>query len=68
MGIKKYDRVEEYGTVEIKKGKVKKICEKSKTPSTDFINVGAYLFKSSIFDVIRKTKPSKRGEFEITDS
>ena len=68
MGTKEYENVEEYGTVETKNGKIKKICEKSKNPSTNFINVGAYLFKNSIFDAIRKTRTSKRGEFEITDS
>ncbi|NHJ85691.1 MAG: hypothetical protein FK734_09535 [Asgard group archaeon] len=33
-----------------------------------YINAGIYLFNKEIFDVIRRTPLSKRGEYEITDS
>jgi glucose-1-phosphate thymidylyltransferase len=29
--------------------------------------VGVYMYDSSVFEVIRKLKPSGRGELEITD-
>lgn len=31
-------------------------------------NAGLYAFRSSIFDFIRKLKPSPRGEYELTDA
>jgi bifunctional UDP-N-acetylglucosamine pyrophosphorylase/glucosamine-1-phosphate N-acetyltransferase len=68
MGIKKYDKVEDYGTVEIKDTKVTKIREKSKTAGDSYINVGVYRLTSSIFDAIQKTSLSQRQEFELTDS
>ncbi|TFF87935.1 MAG: hypothetical protein EU548_09565 [Promethearchaeota archaeon] len=33
-----------------------------------YINAGVYLFEPEIFDCIKKTPLSKRGEYEITDS
>ena len=68
MGVIKYEQTEEYGTVLIKDKKVKGIYEKSGEADSKYINLGVYLFTSSIFDAIKKTKVSKRGEFEITDS
>lgn len=68
MGIKKHDNVTEYGTVKIENKKIKEICEKSGFALSNYINLGVYFFKKSIFDAIKKTKVSKRGELEITDS
>ena len=36
--------------------------------SDNQINAGIYVFKNEIFDAIKSTKKSSRGEFEITDS
>ena len=47
--------------------KVVEVVEKpEKPPSTDII-VGIYFLGPSVFDVIRKLKPSARGETEITE-
>ena len=45
-----------------------KIHEKMENPITNIINAGIYHFDKKIFDYIRKTKKSIRGEYEITDS
>jgi bifunctional UDP-N-acetylglucosamine pyrophosphorylase/glucosamine-1-phosphate N-acetyltransferase len=45
-----------------------KVKEQSKAKSKGYINCGIYLFSNKIFDAIRATPLSERGEYEITDS
>lgn len=68
IGLVKVDNAKEYGIVELKGKKVIKIHEKMEQPSSDIVNAGVYHFNKSIFEYIRKTEKSPRGEFEITDS
>jgi UDP-N-acetylglucosamine diphosphorylase/glucosamine-1-phosphate N-acetyltransferase len=68
MGIVNVEDAKDYGTVELKDKKILKIHEKMESPFTNTINAGIYHFNKSIFDYIRKTKKSIRGEYEITDS
>jgi len=68
MGLFQSETPREYGVVEIKKGKVIKILEKMETPISNIINAGIYHFDKKIFDFIKKTEKSLRGEYEITDS
>jgi UDP-N-acetylglucosamine diphosphorylase/glucosamine-1-phosphate N-acetyltransferase len=56
------------GMVELRKGKVVRIYEKTEKPPTRMANAGLYLFTSDIFDAISRTAKSPRGEYEITDS
>lgn len=53
-------------------GKVLEIKEKDQLVASSeeegYINAGIYLFNREIFDIIRKTPLSSRGEYEITDS
>jgi glucose-1-phosphate thymidylyltransferase len=56
-----------FGVVEIKDGRVVNITEKPKKPKSNLIQIGVYMYDSSIFGVISKLKPSARGELEITD-
>jgi glucose-1-phosphate thymidylyltransferase len=65
--IKKVEDPWRFGVVEIKKGKVVSIKEKPKKPKSDYITTGVYMYDSCVFDIIKKLKPSKRGELEITD-
>jgi len=68
MGLAKVENAKEYGIIELDKENVVKIYEKMDEPFTNIINGGIYHFNSKIFNYIRKTKKSPRGEFEITDS
>ena len=68
MGLFKIENPKEYGIVETKDGKIKKIYEKMETPFTNVINAGIYHFDKKIFNCIKKTEKSTRGEFEITDT
>jgi len=68
MGLYKVDYPERYGVVEQNDDTITRIVEKSSQPPSNLINAGIYHFLDSIFDFIKATQPSKRGEYEITDS
>ncbi len=70
MAVVPVDNPEHYGIVELENSWVKSITEKpSRTDATsDLANAGVYVLSSKIFEAIRHTKPSPRGELEITDS
>ncbi len=65
------DRPENYGIVEQdSEGKVKRLVEKpavGKAPS-NLANAGIYAFSKEVFNGIRRTKASIRGEWELTDA
>lgn len=65
--LKKVPDPERFGVVKFQKKKIDTIIEKPKNPPSDYIVTGIYMYDSSVFDFIRKLKPSKRGELEITD-
>jgi bifunctional UDP-N-acetylglucosamine pyrophosphorylase/glucosamine-1-phosphate N-acetyltransferase len=68
IGLVKIDNATEYGIVELKGKHVMKIHEKMDHPISNIINAGTYHFNKQVFDYIRKTEKSPRGEYEITDS
>jgi UDP-N-acetylglucosamine diphosphorylase / glucose-1-phosphate thymidylyltransferase / UDP-N-acetylgalactosamine diphosphorylase / glucosamine-1-phosphate N-acetyltransferase / galactosamine-1-phosphate N-acetyltransferase len=71
MGVVPVDHPENYGIIEqAADGKVKRIVEKpaaGKAPS-NLANAGVYAFSKDVFDKIRQTKASVRGEWELTDA
>lgn len=68
MGLTKVDKPDEYGVVEIEEDRVVKIFEKMDKPFNNVVNAGIYRFDKNIFDFIKNTKKSQRGEYEITDT
>jgi len=68
IGLFKIKNAEEYGIVKTKGKNVIRIYEKMEKPLSNTINAGIYHFDKKIFDYIRNTKKSPRGEYEITDS
>jgi glucose-1-phosphate thymidylyltransferase len=67
--VREVDDPRPYGVVEFdESGNVLSMEEKPVTPKSNYVIVGVYRFKSSIFDSIRQIKPSYRGELEITDA
>ncbi|MCJ7570782.1 MAG: sugar phosphate nucleotidyltransferase [Candidatus Thermoplasmatota archaeon] len=68
IGLYKLDNPKEYGIVETKNDKIVKIYEKMDKPFTNIINAGIYHFDKKVFDFIKKTDRSPRGEYEITDT
>jgi glucose-1-phosphate thymidylyltransferase len=47
--------------------KVKEIIEKPQEPPTLWISIGVLMFTPGVFDIIKKLRPSERGELEIAD-
>ena len=59
---------ERYGVVEFDQNyNVLNIEEKPKDPKTNFAVTGLYFYQNQVIKKIKNLKPSKRGEFEITD-
>lgn len=57
-----------FGVIEEKDGALVRIVEKPIQPPSDLINAGLFVFTPEIFELIRKTGRSPRGEYEITDT
>jgi glucose-1-phosphate thymidylyltransferase len=58
---------ERFGVATLQGKKVVEIIEKPKNPKTNLAVVGLYLYDPRVFQIVKKIKPSKRGELEITD-
>jgi glucose-1-phosphate thymidylyltransferase len=65
--LKEVEDADRFGVAEIRGDRVVGIDEKPKTPKSNYAVVGIYLYDSTVFQKIRRLKPSGRGELEITD-
>ena len=65
--LKQTPNAKRFGVAEIRKGKIHAIEEKPKKPKSKYAVTGLYFYPSDVFEVIKSLKPSKRGEYEITD-
>jgi UDP-N-acetylglucosamine diphosphorylase/glucosamine-1-phosphate N-acetyltransferase len=71
MGVIPVDKPENFGIIEQDaEGKVKRIVEKPAAgkASSNLANAGVYAFSKEVFDKIKQTKASIRGEWELTDA
>lgn len=68
MATIEVDEPEQFGIVFLKGEKVSEVVEKPKRVKSRLANAGVYIFDPVIFDAIKRTKPSKRGEYELTAS
>ena len=68
MGISTTDHPMDFGVVYMDNDVVTSLEEKSKHPKSNIINAGAYHFSPAIFDLLKKIRPSPRGELELTDA
>ena len=65
--LKEVPDPERYGVASFDGERVIKIEEKPMNPESNFAITGIYIYDSQVFQIIKKTKPSNRGEYEITD-
>jgi glucose-1-phosphate thymidylyltransferase len=56
-----------YGVAELKGDRIVGLEEKPRQPKSDFAVAGIYLYPADVYEVVKKLKPSTRGELEITD-
>ncbi len=70
MAVVPVENPENYGIVELENSHVKGIVEKPSRDNapTNLANAGIYVFSTEIFEKIKQTKASVRGEWEITDA
>lgn len=61
------EEMRRFGVAEVKNKKVVSIEEKPEKPRSNLAITGFYLFDHNVFGYIKRLKPSKRGEYEITD-
>ncbi len=65
--LKKVSDPERFGVPALNKKNVLNIIEKPKDPPTPYAVTGIYQYDKDVFRIIKKLKPSNRGELEITD-
>ncbi len=65
--LKEVSDPQRFGVAEVVGDKITGIAEKPKQPKTNLAVTGIYFYDGGVFDIIRKQKPSGRGEMEITD-
>lgn len=65
--IKEVSDPERFGVAEMRDGKIISIEEKPKKPKSNYVVTGIYMYDDKVFDIVKKLKPSARGELEITD-
>jgi glucose-1-phosphate thymidylyltransferase len=58
----------EYGVLTVEHERITRIIEKPGRPCAGILNTGAYRFSPEIFDALRSTPISERGEYEITQA
>jgi bifunctional UDP-N-acetylglucosamine pyrophosphorylase/glucosamine-1-phosphate N-acetyltransferase len=68
LGAYHVDDITSYGGLVVEGRKVLKIVEKPKKKESGLANSGVYVFSPVIFEAVAKTKPSPRGELEVTTS
>jgi glucose-1-phosphate thymidylyltransferase len=65
--LKQVPDAQRFGVASVRGDYVVGINEKPETPESDLAVIGVYLYDSTVFEKIRRLKPSLRGELEITD-
>lgn len=65
--LKPVEDPQRFGVAEVSGEKVLGIEEKPQAPKSNLAVTGIYFYDGQVFDIIRRQKPSGRGEMEITD-
>lgn len=65
--LKEVSDPQRFGVAVVKDNKVTGIEEKPSKPKSNLAVTGIYFYDHQVFDIIRRLRPSKRGELEISD-
>ncbi|MFX3624576.1 MAG: sugar phosphate nucleotidyltransferase [Ectobacillus sp.] len=65
--LKEVDDPARFGVPELKDDAIVKIEEKPKKPKSRYAVTGIYMYDGDVFEMVKKLKPSHRGELEISD-
>jgi glucose-1-phosphate thymidylyltransferase len=65
--LKEVTDAQRFGVAEVRGDRVIGIEEKPANPKSNYAVIGIYLYDKTVFEKIRRLKPSGRGELEITD-
>jgi glucose-1-phosphate thymidylyltransferase len=65
--LKEVQDAQRFGVAEVSEDRIIGIEEKPRNPKTNYAVVGIYLYDATVFEKIRRLKPSGRGELEISD-
>ena len=65
--LKEVDDASRFGVPVLHEGVLTWIEEKPQVPKSSYAVTGIYMYDASVFDIIRRMRPSVRGELEITD-
>ncbi len=65
--LKEVTDPQRFGVAQIQGEKIIGIEEKPEEPKSRYAVTGLYMYDGQVFDVVKKLKPSQRGELEITD-
>ncbi|MGR6835320.1 sugar phosphate nucleotidyltransferase [Syntrophomonas erecta] len=64
--LRRVEDPEHYGIAALDELKIVEIEEKPRHPRSSYAVIGIYMYDKEVFDMIRKIRPSERGEYEIT--
>ena len=65
--VKKVADPERFGIAVMDERQIVAIEEKPKEPKSNYAVIGYYMYDPKVFEIIRRLRPSARGELEITD-
>ncbi|MHA1268792.1 MAG: glucose-1-phosphate thymidylyltransferase [Candidatus Helarchaeota archaeon] len=68
ISLCKVKHPERFGVAEMDGTRIIRLVEKPKNPKSDLALVGIYFFTNTIFEAVKRIKPSNRNELEITDA